>query len=168
MPDHLTARYYEEKPAPQTGTLDHGILHEFVGMYLRVAYEAAYGDFTKRLGPEALRPGYFTILTLVVKNPRISQTQIGQASARDKSTVTKALRWMEDENLIMRLTSAQDRRSHLSVATDKGIALQARMEVKAVKHLTALNEAIGHDRYAEFIQTLKDLSENIRNPVDPH
>ncbi len=167
MPDQATARYYEEKPAPQTGELDHGILHEFVGMYLRVAYEAAYGDFTKRLGSEALRPGYFTILTLIVKNPRISQTQIGQASARDKSTVTKALRWMEDEDIILRLTSAKDRRSHLSVATEKGIALQARMEVEAVKHLEALNAAIGKDRYADFIQTLKDLAENLRTPAVP-
>ena len=129
-----------------------------------MAYEAAYGDFVKRLGPEALKPGYFTILTLIVHNPWISQTQIGAASARDKSTVTKALRWMEDTGLITRHTSARDRRAHLSVATEKGIKMQARMEAKAVSHLAALNEAIGPERCDAFIQILKDMAENLRRP----
>lgn len=162
IPATSIALTYEDRPAPRDDQIDHGILHEFVGMYLRVAYEAAYEDFTKRLGPEALKPGYFTILTLIVHNPRISQTQIGAASARDKSTVTKALRWMEDTGLITRLTSARDRRAHLSVATKKGVEMQARMEAKAVAHLAALNDAIGPERCAEFIQVLKDMAANLR------
>jgi len=164
IPDQGIALSYEDSPTPENDQIDHGILHEFVGMYLRVAHEAAYDDFAKRLGPEALNPGYFTILTLIVHNPWISQTQIGAASARDKSTVTKALRWMEDTGLITRHTSARDRRSHLSVATEKGIDMQAHMEAKAVSHLTALTEAIGPERYGEFVQTLKDMAENLRRP----
>ncbi|MEP3328885.1 MarR family transcriptional regulator [Sedimentitalea sp.] len=152
---------YTSAQAPDSATLDHGILHEFVGMYLRRAHEVAYEDFRFRLGPDALQPGYFTILTLIVRNPRISQTQIGAASARDKSSVTKALRCMEDEGLILRLRSARDRRIHLSVATEKGIAQQARMEAKAVAHLKALDDAIGADRYATFIATLKELIGNL-------
>ncbi|MEY8838163.1 MarR family winged helix-turn-helix transcriptional regulator [Cribrihabitans sp. XS_ASV171] len=148
---------YDENSPPEFDKLDHGILHEFVGMYLRAAYEAAYGDFKKRLGDEALKPGYFTILTLIVHNPRITQTQIGLASARDKTNVTNALRWMEDNGLIRRHLSSRDRRTHMCVATRAGIEMQARMEAKAVAHLQALNGAIGPRRRAEFIQTLKDL-----------
>lgn len=152
---------YSSAQALDSAALDHGILHEFVGMYLRRAHEVAYEDFRIRLGPDALHPGYFTILTLIVRNPRISQTQIGAASARDKSSITKALRWMEEQGLILRLRSARDRRIHLSIATEKGIALQARMEAKAVAHLNALDDAIGAERYATFIATLKDLIGNL-------
>jgi len=148
---------YDQVRAPDSATLDHGILHEFIGMYLRRAHEVAYGDFYARLGDDALQPGYFTILTLIVRNPRISQTQIGTASARDKSSITKALRWMEDEGLILRLRPDSDRRTHLSVATEKGIAQQARMEAKAMAHLKALDDAVGTERYADFVATLKDL-----------
>lgn len=154
---HDAVLSYESAQAPDSATLDHGVLHEFIGMYLRRAFEVAYEDFRNRLGEDALMPGYFTILTLVVRNPRISQTQIGMASARDKSSITKALRWMEDEGLIQRLRSAQDRRIHLSVATQKGIELQARMEAKALGHLDALRDAIGSERYASFVGTMKDL-----------
>lgn len=148
---------YDDQTPPDFDTLDHGILHEFVGMYLRVAYEAAYDDFRQRLGDEALKPGYFTILTLIVHNPRITQTQIGLASARDKTNVTNALRWMEDHDLIRRHLSSRDRRTHMCVATQAGIDMQARMESKAVSHLQALNDGIGPERRAEFVRTLKDL-----------
>ena len=152
---------YGPAQAPDTATLDHGILHDFIGLYLRRAHEVAYEDFRTRLGEDALHPGYFTMLTLIVRNPRISQTQIGAASARDKSSVTKALRWMEDAGLIVRLRSDRDRRIHLSVATPKGIELHSRMEAKAVGHLQALNDAIGAERYSTFVETIQELIENL-------
>lgn len=152
---------YDQTPGPSDDQIDNGILHEFVGLYLRTAHEAAYNDFIRRMGPEALRPGYFTILTLIVRNPRISQTQIGAASARDKSTVTNALRWMEDEGLITRVKSAHDRRAHLSVATAEGVALQGRIEQKAHAHIAALHDAIGTQEYGPFIATLKRMTERL-------
>lgn len=148
---------YDDQSPPAFDELDHGILHEFIGMYLRVAYEVAYDDFRERLGDEALKPGYFTILTLIVHNPRITQTQIGLASQRDKSNVTNALRWMEDNGLIVRHMLRRDRRTHMCTATQAGVDMQARMQAKAIGHLDALNDAIGPRRRAEFVRTLKDL-----------
>ena len=139
--------------------LEYGILNEFVGMHLRIAYERAYADFVERLGDDALRPGYFTILTLVVNNPGISQTQIGRAAGRDKSSITKALRWMEEAGLISRVRPDTDRRTHLSQATRKGVDLQARMEIRARQHLTALNSLIGADHREELISTLKRIGQ---------
>lgn len=139
--------------------LEYGILNEFVGMHLRIAYESAYADFVERLGEDALRPGYFTILTLVVKNPGISQTQIGRAAGRDKSSVTKALRWMEEADLISRIRPDTDRRTHLSQATRKGAELQARMEIKAKEHLSRLNDVIGADFHDELINTLRRVGQ---------
>ncbi|MBO6902620.1 MAG: MarR family transcriptional regulator [Rhizobiaceae bacterium] len=162
MSEPLPPLSIEADSPPSFDTLDHGILHEFVGMYLRVAYEEAYADFARRLGDEALRPGYFTILTLVVHNPRITQTQIGMASERDKTNVTNALRWMEDQGLIRRYLAANDRRTHMCVATEAGRQMQARMQAKAVVHLAALNDAIGAERRADFIRTLKDMIAALR------
>jgi DNA-binding MarR family transcriptional regulator len=161
-----TALAYEPVTAPETETLDLGILDDFIGMHLRVAYEVAYEDFAWRLGDVALRPGYFTILTLIVRNPRISQTQIGLASARDKSSITNALRWMEDHGYITRLRSAHDRRTHLSVATPKGEALQAEMEAKAIAHIEVLNQAMGPGKRDEFVRQLKQLIDTMRTARD--
>lgn len=146
-----------EKPEEQGDAPVLGILDEFVGLYLRAAYETAYHDFEDRLGTDALKPGYFTILTLIVNNPGIGQTQIGQMAKREKSGVAKALRWMEDNGLITRLRPDHDRRNNNSTATAKGRALQQRMESKGREHLAALNATIGNERRAEFIATLKEI-----------
>lgn len=153
---------YDDHSPPDFDRLDHGILQDFVGMYLRVAYEVAYEDFRMRLGDEALKPGYFTILTLIVRNPRITQTQLGLASERDKSNVTNAVRWMEDNGLIVRHLSRRDRRTHMCLPTQAGIKMQARMESRAAAHLQALNDAIGPGRSAEFVQLLKDMITALR------
>lgn len=157
MTDRKPERTESEASTPALGILD-----EFVGLYLRAAYEAAYNDFEDRLGDDALKPGYFTILTLIVNNPGISQTQIGQAAKREKSGVAKALRWMEDNGLITRLRPDHDRRNNLSEATEKGYALQRRMESKGRDHLAALNATIGSDRHAEFVSTLKEIIETLQ------
>lgn len=148
---------YGADVAPDSASIDQGMLQDFMGMYLRRAYEVAYEDFRRRLGKDAMQPGHFTILTLIVRNPRISQTQIGAASARDKSSVTKALRSMEDAGLIRRLRSGSDRRIHLSIATEEGIAMQAQMESEAAAHVKALHDAIGPERYDAFLGTMKDM-----------
>ncbi|APE43525.1 hypothetical protein BOO69_08960 [Sulfitobacter alexandrii] len=138
-----------------------GVLNDFVGMYLRAAYEAAFTDFADRLGEDRLRPGYFTILTLIVNNPGISQTEIGRTARRDKSSVAKALRWMEDNGLVTRLRPNHDRRTHLSEATEEGYALQRRMEARGREHLAALNATIGSDRREAFIETLREIVERL-------
>lgn len=141
--------------------IEMGVLDDFIGMYLRAAYECAFRDFAERLGNDRLRPGYFTILTLIVNNPGISQSEIGKAARRDKSSVAKALRWMEDNGLITRLRPDHDRRTHLSEATAKGYALQKRMEVKGLEHLTVLNDTIGTERREAFIAILKAIIQSL-------
>ncbi len=140
--------------------VDYGILSEFVGMHLRAAYEAAYGDFVSILGEDAMPPGYFTILTLIVRNPGINQTELGRAARRDKSSVTKALRYMEDHGLIERTRLDHDRRNYVSSVTEAGRAKQARMEVKGRQHLARLSKTIDMDRQA-LISVLRSVADGL-------
>jgi DNA-binding MarR family transcriptional regulator len=144
--------------------VEYGILSEFVGMYLRMAYERAYDDFRTLLGPDALRPGYFTILTLIVKNPGIGQTDLGRAAGRDKSSIAKALRDMEADGLVARNRPRDDRRSQVCIATEAGCALQARMEEVARVHVAHLHDAIDPQRRGVLVAILTDLIENLPDP----
>lgn len=145
--------------------IDIGMLDRFVGTYLRAAYEASYADFEALLGDNAVPPGYLSILTLIAHNPGISQTQIGRKAHRDKSAVTKALRRMEDEGLIRRTRLDDDRRTYVSEVTQKGAELQAKLQDKALLHVSRLTEIIGHERHAMLLETLRDIIENL--PAKP-
>src|SRR5262245_35264657 len=67
-------------------------LADYAGYYLRLAQDASFQAFAARVGRGDVRPGDFTILTLIRENPGITPTAISQASGRDKSTLTPALR----------------------------------------------------------------------------
>ncbi len=143
-----------------------GVLDRFLGSYLRMAYEASYADFERSLGDSPVPPGYLSILTLIANNPGISQTQIGRKARWDKSSVTKALRRMEDEGLIRRARLENDRRTYVSELTEEGAALQATLQEKALEHVSRVVEVIGQARHAMLVDALHDIIEGFQKKPD--
>lgn len=143
--------------------LEYGLLEDFVGHYLRLAYEAAYSDFAKRLGEDQLKPGYFSMLVIIRNNRGITQRELGDSIGRDKSSVAKALRNMEDRGLIYRERVENDRRNYASFLTDKGLEAYERMEAKAREHTAALSAVIGPERREVVFGALRDLIRSLNN-----
>src|SRR5262245_14916692 len=103
--DHIDDRHMEEEPdmldVPETD-LQLGPLSQFLGYHLRLAQEAAFQAFARRVNTTGLRSGYFSVLLLIGLNPGITQTALSRATARDKSTLTPTLRLLENRKLIKR------------------------------------------------------------------
>jgi len=140
-----------------------GLLDNFVGFYLRLAYEEAFQDFSQELGPDSLKPGSFALLSLIVENPGITQTELSRAAGRDKSSVTTALRILEDGGLIARRRLNGDRRSYASEVTAKGRTVYGRIAAKAKVHSERLEAIIGKEKKPELIALLKDIVTGLRN-----
>ncbi|MCB8840535.1 MarR family winged helix-turn-helix transcriptional regulator [Aurantimonas sp. VKM B-3413] len=137
--------------------VDLGQLDDFVGFYLRLAYEACFSDFTQRLGPDSLKPGNFALLSLISANPGITQVELGRSSGRDKSSVTIGLRQMEDEGLIDRIRLEEDRRVYASYITPAGAELFERISATAAEHMAVLDAIVGPERKGPFLGVLKDI-----------
>ncbi|HBZ43227.1 MAG TPA: MarR family transcriptional regulator [Maritimibacter sp.] len=143
--------------ASNTTTLEPGILEDFGGHLLRLAYEAAFNDFATKLGPDSMKPAYFSILSMIRNNPGIKQVDLGRAVGRDKSSVTKALRQLEDTGLVLRERLEDDRRNYASTLTPEGEAVFDRMEAVAHHHQSELDAVIGPERMDAFLETLRDI-----------
>ena len=101
--------------APVEG-VDYGPLAEWLGFHLRMAQIASFQAFAREVGEVDLPPGRFALLTLIGRNPGISQTMLSRAAGRDKSTLTPALRDLSKRGLIACERLDKDRRSyHLSL-----------------------------------------------------
>jgi hypothetical protein len=102
----------------RTGALvdgsDYGPLPEWLGFHLRMAQIASFQAFAREVGEVDLPPGRFALLTLIGRNPGISQTVLSRAAGRDKSTLTPALRDLKRRGLIARNRLESDRRSYHS------------------------------------------------------
>lgn len=135
-----------------------GPLAEFIGYHLRLAQEASFQAFARRVRGYKMRPGRFAVLTLIGENPGISQTALGRAAGRDKSTLTPALNDLVRRSLVKRRRVASDRRSYALSLTAKGESLLEELTSHARAHDRLLDDIVGLKHKAEFIRMLRRLA----------
>ena len=143
---------------PSAEPLQLGPLAEFIGFHLRLAQEASFQAFARRVRDFEMRPGRFAVLALIGQNPGLSQTALGRAAGRDKSSLTPALNDLVRRSLVKRQRVASDRRSYALSLTPKGEKLLADLIVHARAHDRQLDEIVGLDGKAEFIRTLRRIA----------
>ena len=97
------------KPLPKS--INFGPLAHWVGFNLRMAQEAAFQAFSRRSLEIGESPGRFATLTLIARNPGISQTELSLASGRDKSSVTPVVEDLVRRGLVERKRMDSDRRT---------------------------------------------------------
>ena len=141
-----------------------GPLENYAGYYLRLAQDASFQAFAARVGRGDLRPGYFTLLTLIRENPGITQTEISQASGRDKSTLTPALRALEDGGYIARQRIDRDRRSFELSLTPAGEEAVTQLSEHARAHDAELDRIIGPENKAAFLRILRAIVNGLADP----
>jgi DNA-binding MarR family transcriptional regulator len=135
-----------------------GPLSGFIGFHLRLAQEASFRAFAQRVGHPDLKPRRFAMLTLIEHNPGLTQTALGRASGRDKSTLTPALNDLERRGLVRRERSSEDGRRYGLWLTPDGKALLRKLALHAAAHDRQLDEIVGLDKKAEFIRTLRKIA----------
>ena len=120
-----------------------GFLSEFVGFHLRLAQDASYRAFAKHRDKDLIKPGRFPALAIIYLNPGISQSALGRAIARDKSTVSPLIKDLQKNGFISRKPSAHDRRSVTLSLTKKGERTLDRLHVRAKEHEAELDRLVG-------------------------
>jgi DNA-binding MarR family transcriptional regulator len=143
---------------PWDGQLRLGALSNAIGFHLRLAQEASFQAFARHVDKIDLRPGRFAILALIDENPGLSQTSLGRASGRDKSSLTPALNDLVRRGLVLRQRLPHDQRSYALSLTDAGKALLEDLLVHARDHDRELDQIIGNANKAEFIRLLRRIT----------
>jgi DNA-binding MarR family transcriptional regulator len=132
-----------------------GPLADWVGFNLRMAQESAFDAFSHLSREIGESPGRFATLTLIAENPGISQSTLGQAAGRDKSSLTPVLDDLVRRGLIARARADHDRRTYRLTLTAAGEKTLARLMACARRHERNLDRIIGPRERARFIETLK-------------
>jgi hypothetical protein len=81
-------RTKEPVAKPESHDVQIGYLSDFIGFHLRLAQDASYRTFARHSEKDLIKPGRFAALAIIHLNPGISQSALGRAIARDKSTVS--------------------------------------------------------------------------------
>ena len=147
--------------AAADGSIEFGQLANWIGFNLRMAQEATFQAFSRRSQEIGESPGRFATLTLIARNPGISQTELSHASGRDKSSVTPVVEDLVRRGLIERKRVRSDRRAYrlnLTLAGKKTLATLMRC---ARVHEHNLERIIGRQDRTRFLAILKKIAAEI-------
>lgn len=138
-----------------------GPLAGWVGFNLRMAQEASFQAFSYRSRVIGEHPGRFAAMMLIAQNPGISQTALGLASGRDKSSMTPVLDDLVRRGLVQRKHTDGDRRAYRLSLTPAGVRTLTKLTACARKHELALDRIIGRRGRPRFLATLRKIAAGI-------
>ena len=138
-----------------------GPLAQWIGFNLRMAQESTFQAFSHLSKEIGENPGRFAALTLIGRNPGISQTALSRASGRDKSSLTPVLEDLVRRGLVARRRTDDDRRTYRLSLTADGDRALARLNKCAQRHERNLDRIIGMRDRKRFLQTLKRIATEI-------
>lgn len=149
--------------ASQAGddAMNYGPLAHWVGFNLRMAQEAAFQAFSRRSQEIGESPGRFATLTLIARNPGISQTELSLAAGRDKSSLTPVVEDLVRRGLLARKRMRLDRRTYRLHVTPAGKKTLIQLTRCARRHERILDGIIGLRDRKRFIQILKRIAAEV-------
>jgi DNA-binding MarR family transcriptional regulator len=142
-------------------SINFGPLAHWVGFNLRMAQEAAFQAFSRRSLEIGESPGRFATLTLIARNPGISQTELSHANGRDKSSLTPVVEDLVRRGLVERKRMDSDRRTYRLNVTPAGKKILTTLTRCARRHERNLDHVIGARERKRFIRILKKIAAEI-------
>jgi DNA-binding MarR family transcriptional regulator len=141
--------------------INFGPLATWIGFNLRMAQESAFQAFSRRSLEVGESPGRFATLTLIARNPGISQTELSQAAGRDKSSLTPVIEDLVRRGMVERKRTRDDRRTYRLNLTGAGKKSLTQLTRCARRHERILDSIIGMRDRKRFIQILKKIAAEV-------
>jgi DNA-binding MarR family transcriptional regulator len=151
-------RRHSGAESPET---DFGPLAGWIGFNLRIAQESAFQAFSRRSQEIGESPGRFATLTLIHRNPGISQTELGQASGRDKSSITPVVEDLVRRGLVERRRIDSDKRAYRLSLTPQGKKVLASLMRCARRHERVLDDIIGARDRKRFLEICRKIATQV-------
>lgn len=146
-----------------TADLSDTNLRQFIGYNMKRAYLVIDADLRPTIEALGLRPATFSALAIIIDNPDITQTMLGQALHIERSGVVLIVDELEGADLISRNKVEGDRRSYALRATLAGRKLWA----AALKRVQDHDNRVLARLSAEERTLLKDLLNRIEAAAPP-
>lgn len=134
--------------------IDYGILDTLIGYKLRRAQVNMFNAFSEHCSRFGITPGLFGVLSIVERNPGLTQTAIANALGNDRSAMVSVVDRLESMNIVERKPSASDRRSHALFLTKHGEAFYKELVAEVLNHEASFTSLLKDGEKALIIDIL--------------
>lgn len=145
-------------------SIDLGPLPELIGYVLRRAQLVVFQDFFAAFAPFDIRPAQFSVLTVIERNPGLTQSQVAEALGIKRTNFVGMLDALEARGLTERRQAARDKRSYALYLTADGIALMRRLRPVLKTHETRMIAKVGEDGRDRLVALLHEIADGPREP----
>ena len=140
-------------------TIDLGPLPELIGYVLRRAQLAVFQDFLAAFAPFDVRPAQFSVLTIIERNPGLTQSQVAEALGIKRTNFVGMLDTLEKRGLAERRQTARDKRSYALYLTAEGAALMRRLKPVLKAHESRMIAKVGEDGRDRLVALLHEIAD---------
>ncbi len=145
-------------PGRERAGVDYGPLERRLGYLLRRAQIAVFRDFFAAFEAYDIRPGQYSILTVIERNPGLKQGEVSAALGIKRANFVAMIDLLEKRELVRRDPTPGDRRSYALMLTEKGARLMDELHAVGDRHERKIAEAIGRETYRSLFTPLKALA----------
>jgi len=138
--------------------VDLGPLPELIGYMLRRAQLAVFQDFFAVFAPFDIRPAQFSVLTVIERNPGLTQSQVAEALGIKRTNFVGMLDDLESRGLAERRQGARDKRSYALYLTAEGAALMRKLKPVLKAHEGRMVARLGEDGRDALIGLLREIA----------
>jgi DNA-binding MarR family transcriptional regulator len=138
-----------------------GDLGQQVGYLLRRAQLAVFADFSARQRGPVARPGEYSVLAVIGRNPGLSQSQLCAALGIKRANLVAVIDHLESLGLARRDLSATDRRSNrlqLTAAGQRALQTAVDDQARQEARITRLLGVAGRRTLLEQLAKLCELT----------
>jgi DNA-binding MarR family transcriptional regulator len=143
--------------APSATTPDFGPLPNLLGFLVTRVSNRIINGLEQALDGVELTVVGFVLLTLIHRNPGISQVEVASALRVRNATVTGALNRLEKQTLVLRTKHGRDRRQNLLFLSKTGQELRRRAERRLTTFEQSLEALYGAPRANSLKASLRRL-----------
>lgn len=157
MPVHKPTPPEQKLSSLADSPISLGWMADSIAYQLRIAQELAFQRYKEPFQDVALHPGHFTALAVIATNPGCSQTALGEAIGRDKSTLTPLLSSLESDGLLVRQRRPDNQRTYSLSLTPRGAALLQSLERIGDAHERTISAQFSPEEKAALLRYLQRI-----------
>lgn len=139
-----------------------------VGLLLRFAQAAVWGDLLGSFKPFGFRPQHYAALKIIESRPGCKQLELGEALGISRSNLVMLIDELVDQKLVERRQNSIDRRSNALSLSGRAKALLPELDQAQFAHETRLARVLTENERDTLVDLLRKLSRLQEQPARPN
>nr|WP_249779917.1 MarR family winged helix-turn-helix transcriptional regulator [Bradyrhizobium sediminis] len=113
-----------------------------------------FQDFIRTLAAVDIKPTQYSVMTVIGANPGMTQMAVAKRLGIERARLVHLLDSLEARNLVKRVPSRTDRRSHALHLTPSGQTSLRQFKMLAAEHERHVDEKIGPENRRRLLEIL--------------